>query len=75
MEQADYSKATPEEREKVVAIVLRNAEELITKGRTGSPEDLRGRAEALAVRIRRGEILTGRPYKELLSLLQRRPVA
>ncbi len=73
MESADYSRASEEEREKVIAVLRRNVEQILSsKGPQSGEPELRARVEDFAARIRRGETLTGKAYRELLALLQKR---
>jgi len=73
MDKADYSRTTVEEREKVIEILYRNLETLLKGRKVKAPEQLRKRVDALAKRIRAGEIITGKDYEQLLRLFQKKP--
>ncbi len=74
MKRADYSLATPEEREQVVSILERNARELIAKKRATDPAKLERRVQRFVQRIRNGEIITGRDFDVLVKLFRKEPI-
>ncbi|MFQ5710091.1 MAG: hypothetical protein ACE5HO_21770 [bacterium] len=74
MEKADYSIATPEEREEVIAILQRNANHIIEQKKTRNPDKLRQAVDALSARIRKGEIITGKDFQKLVRILQKKTV-
>jgi hypothetical protein len=75
MDQADYSIATPEERENVVEIIQRNANLIIEQKRTGNPEKLRRLADLFCERVRKGDIILGAEYKLLVSIFQNKYIS
>ncbi|HEX9652721.1 MAG TPA: hypothetical protein VGA99_03340, partial [bacterium] len=72
MDRADYSIATPEEREKVITILQRNVNLMIEQKKIGEPQILRQQGDGLCERIRRGEVIAGADYKLLLSIFQQK---
>lgn len=59
MDKADYSRRPPEEREKVIEILYRNLKTILKGRKVKDRQQLRKRVDALAKRIRAGEIITG----------------
>jgi len=57
----------------VIEILYRNLETLLKGRKVKDPEQLRKRVDALAKRIRAGEIITGKDYEQLLRLFQKKP--
>lgn len=74
MQKADYSRATPEERENVIKILQRNLNLLIEQRRVKDPERQRQMVSRLCDRIRNGEVITGSDYKKLVRLFQKKPI-
>ena len=74
MEKADYSLATPEERENVVQVLQKNVIYLIEQKKTKNSERQREIVDQLCNRIRKGDVITGKDYKKLLRLFQKKPV-
>jgi len=69
---ADYSRATIEEREQVIEVLERNLKKLLKDPRVKSPHMLQDKASEFARRIRNGEVIVGRDFETLVSLLRGR---
>ncbi|MFQ5603185.1 MAG: hypothetical protein ACE5HS_07945 [bacterium] len=72
MKQADYSGASTEEREEVIAILQRNVNQLIEQKQTSDPEMLRQYVDQLCHRVRNGEIISGQDFQALILLFQKK---
>lgn len=74
MKKADYSIATPEERERVIEILQRNVNMMIEEKRTQRPAELREIVSKLCAGIRDGAVFTGRDFEILVQLFQKKSV-
>lgn len=74
MKKADYSIASPEERESVINILQKNVNQIIEQKKTDNPDRLRQIVDDYCARIRKGEIFTGKEFQNLVSLFQKKPI-
>lgn len=74
MKKADYSIATPEEREGVVEILQRNVNLIIEQKKTKNPKRLRQIVSGLCERVRSGDVITGKDFQTLVQLFQKKSV-
>jgi len=72
MSKADYSIASAEERESVITLLQRNANQMIEQRKVRDPQKLREAVDQFCRRIRNGEVITGKDYQQLVSLFQKK---
>jgi plasmid stabilization system protein ParE len=72
MSVADYGRASPEEREQVIEVLERNLKRLLRHPKVHNQDRLRELADAYIRRIREGEVIKGRDFDILVSLLRGR---
>ncbi len=71
---ADYSTASAEEREQVIAILERNLKAMLKMPQVKDRERLRQIVSDFQMRIRRGERFTGKEFERLVKLFRKRPL-
>lgn len=69
-QKADYSIASPEEREKVIQILDRNLDTIRKQKSSKDPQQLQKLVQDYQARIRAGEIFVGRDFANLVLLFQ-----
>lgn len=69
---ADYSRATPEVRQQVIEVLDRNLRRLLKRCDDRQREKLQKLAQEFGDRIRRGEVVRGKDFQILVSLLRGR---
>ncbi len=74
MKKADYSIASEEERENVVVILQRNANEMIEQKVVRDPVRLRQLVSRLCDRVMAGDIIVGKDFETLVQIFQKKPV-
>lgn len=74
MGKADYSIASEEERENVIEILQRNANQMIEDKKVKDARKLRQTVDHFAARIRRGDVITGKDFQTLVALFRKKPV-
>ncbi len=74
MDKADYRIASQEEREKVVRILQRNVNLIIEQKQSKNSENLRKIVDGFCVRIRNGDIISGKEFQQLLKLFKKQPI-
>jgi|GEM_PF-3357657 len=70
--QADYSVASPEERENVIAILNRNVKEIIKRGQVKNANRVEAIVATLAERIQRGDLIKGKDFERLILLFRKK---
>lgn len=74
MKKADYSIASEEEREDVILILQRNANQIIENKKVKNSEKLRAEVDRLSARIRQGDVITGQDFEKLVLLFQKKSI-
>ena len=74
MKKADYSIASDEEREDVILILQRNANQIIENKKVKDSEKLRKEVDRLSARVRQGDIITGQDFEKLIQLFQKKSI-
>ncbi|NIR52043.1 hypothetical protein GWO43_25830 [candidate division KSB1 bacterium] len=74
MSKADYSIASQEERDNVIRILQRNANQLIEQKQVQNAENLRSEVDRLCGRVRNGDVVTGKDFEKLVRLFKKQPI-
>ena len=74
MNKADYSIASPEERENVIQILQRNTNHIIEQKKTNDADKLREAVAKLCERVRKGDVITGADFQKLVFLFQKKSI-
>ena len=68
---ADYSIASPEERENVAAILKENCSHIIAEKKTSNPQKFQARVDAFVKRILAGDVITGKDFENLVMIFRK----
>ncbi len=69
---ADYSLASPEEREQVIQILQRNLKAMLKMPQIQNNQDLQERVEHFIEKIRQGGRFTGKEFEQLVRIFRKR---
>ncbi|MDQ7053931.1 MAG: hypothetical protein Q9P14_13990 [candidate division KSB1 bacterium] len=70
---ADYSMASPEEREQVIQILQRNLKAMLKMPQIQNKQALQERVERFIEKIRQGGRFTGKEFEQLVRIFRKRP--